>query len=98
MLCISVRRAQDIGIRKWGIKAIAIFYGIYIFLACMLIFCVAAGYVNIFIAMIFSSFLNIISLPIGLYLLCANSEKKDNIYGVYEENTKKSFIDDILNK
>lgn len=96
-LCLSIRRAQDIGIRKVWVNAIAVFYGIQILAGIILTFCVAAGYVSIFTAMLLSSFLNLISLPIGLYLLCAKSEKKDNIYGVYEERTSKSFINDIFN-
>ncbi len=94
MLCLSIRRAQDIGMRKGSVRAIVIFYGINILVGFILV----VGDINTFTAMIISSILNIISLPIGLYLLCAGSEKKDNIYGVYEEHTKKSFINDIFNR
>lgn len=98
MLCLSIRRAQDIGIRKGGVKAITVFYGAQILIGLVLAPASILGYISFFTTLVISSLINIISLPIGLYLLCANSEKKDNVYGVYEEKTKKSFIDDILNR
>ena len=98
MLCLSIRRAQDIGIRKGGVKAITVFYGAQILIGLVLAPASILGYISFFTTLVISSLINIISLPIGLYLLCADSEKKDNVYGVYEEKTKKSFIDDILNR
>ncbi len=97
MLCLSLRRAQDIGIRKGGIYTIAIFYGIQILIAVILIPGSMLGYIFFPITLFIPLLLNIISLPISLYLLCAKSEKKDNEYGKYEENASKSFLKDVFN-
>ena len=97
MLCLSLRRAQDIGIRKGGVYSIAIFYGIQILIGVMIVPGSMLGYISFPIQLFVPLLINLISLPISLYLLCARSESKNNIYGVYEEETKRSFIHDIFN-
>lgn len=98
MIVLSVRRAKDIGIGSNGIEFIVGFYIIQVLLGVISVASLLLDFTSYIWIYLISLPLLFIEMFINLRLLLAVSEKKDNIYGVYEEHTKKSFINDILNR